>query len=100
MPQAAGGLVLSFAVLNGWLAARRGKSAIRWALGSILLAPVAWIMTLYLIRVPRGGGRASEVSPVWTWAKLAALIAGAAIVVMAISNYAGGLPAGGVVPGP
>lgn len=99
MPQGAGGLVLALAILNGWLAARRGRSAARWAVGSVLLAPVAWILTLYLmLRVPVADAGAQEVSPARPWVKLGALVVGAALVIVAISNYAHGLPPGGVMP--
>jgi hypothetical protein len=99
MPQALGSLVLILAILNGWLAARRGRSAVRWALGSLLLAPAAWILTLYLIRhAPARDASAPRVGPAWPWVKLAGLVVGAAVVIVAISNYAGRLPAGGALP--
>jgi hypothetical protein len=96
MPQAAGGFVLTLAILNGWLAARRGRSAIRWAVASVLLAPFAWMLTLYLaVGVPADGVRDEHVSPTWPWLTLGAMAVGAAIVILAVLNALGGLPAGG-----
>lgn len=98
MPQAAGG-VLALAILNGWLAARRGRSAARWALGSVLLGPLAWIMTLHLVfRVPMADGSAQEQSPTWPSVKVGGLALVVVLVVVAISNYAHGLPPAGAMP--
>ncbi len=54
MPQAsAGGFVLILALLNAWLAARCGRSSLGWFLASLLLAPLAWLLTLFLVTRPR-----------------------------------------------
>lgn len=99
MPETVGGSILLLAVLNGWLAAHRGRSAARWAVASVLLAPAAWFLTLYLLlRVPAEGTGVEDVSPAWSWLKLGALALGAAVVIAAVLNALGGLPGGGASP--
>ena len=96
MPQTAAGLALLIALLNARLAARQGRSGVRWFVTSLLLAPVAWVMTLYLWvgPPPRGGVRVA--SQAWPWIKLGAMAVAAVILVAAASNALSGLPGGGV----
>jgi hypothetical protein len=96
MPQGVGALVLTVAVVNGWLASRQGRSAGRWAVASLLLAPVAWIATAYLIlREPTVTSRTDRVWPFWSWLKLGSVAMGAVVALAALLNALGGLPPGG-----
>lgn len=95
MPQAStGALILTLALLNGWLASRRGRSTLRWFLGSLVLAPFAWLLTLYLVTRP-GPAAAVQSNAAWDWMNLAALALGAMVLVFALLNALGGHPAGG-----
>ena len=91
-----GGLVVALALLNAWLASRSGRSAKRWFLGSLLLAPVVPLLTLYLVRrlepICALASRAS-----WDRANLAALAIGAAVLALALLNAMGGQSAGGAL---
>ena len=54
--QSAAGAVFLLALLNAWLASRRERSAAKWFIGTMLLAPFAPFMTLYLLTHPEGVG--------------------------------------------
>lgn len=89
-----GGVAVTLALLNAWLASRSGHSGVRWFLGSLLLAPGALLLTFYLVRrfepVP-----ALAATPFWDWVKLAALAIGAMVLAVTLLNALGGQPEGG-----
>jgi hypothetical protein len=96
-PQSAAGLVLAFALANAWLARRRDRSAARWFVGSLLLAPLAWLLTLYLLSRSERPAAATTPSPAWGRIKLVALASAAVLLVFAaFMNVADRHPGGAV----
>lgn len=94
----AAGVVFLVALANAWLASRRDRSGARWFVGSLLLAPVAPLMTLYLLTRPKG--RPTPVgtpSPVWGWIKLLGLATATILIVFAALVNIAGQPPGGTV---
>ena len=92
MPQAsAGGFVLILALLNGWLAARCGRSSLGWFLASLLLAPLAWVMTLFLVTRPRVAPDSSSAprGVITIAALLLAVLVGGWVVLLAAAPSAG-----------
>jgi len=91
-----GGIAVTLAVLNAWLAARSDRSGVRWFLGSLLLAPGALLLTVYLVRrfepAPALAAR-----PFWDRVKLAALAIGAMVLAVTLLNAMGGQPEGGAL---
>jgi hypothetical protein len=84
MQESAAGVVFLLALLNAWLASRRGRSGLRWFLGSLILAPLGWLLTLYLLTRPAPLTSPIAPSPVWGWIKLTALVGVALILVFTI----------------
>lgn len=92
MPQAsAGGFVLILALLNAWLAARCGRSSLGWFLATLLLAPLAWLLTLFLVTRPRVAADPSSASrgAVTISALLVAVLVGGCAVLLAAAPQAG-----------
>jgi len=95
--QSAAGLVLLFALANAWLARRRDRSAARWFVGSLLLPPFVWLLTLYLLTRTERPAAATTPSPAWGWIKLVALASAAVLLVFAVFLNVAGQPQGGAV---
>jgi hypothetical protein len=91
-----GGIAVTLALLNAWLASRSGRSGGRWFLGSLLLAPGALLLTVYLVRrfepAPTLAAR-----PIWDRVKLAALAIGVMVLAVMLLTALGGQPEGGAL---
>lgn len=100
MPQAsAGGFVLILALLNAWLAARCGRSSLGWFLASLLLAPLAWLLTLFLVtrpRVPPDASSAPRGVITITALLLAVLVGGCAVLLVAAPQAEATFTTGGL----
>ncbi|MBI3750839.1 MAG: hypothetical protein HY263_04170 [Chloroflexi bacterium] len=82
------GLGFLLALLNGWLAGRRNRSSLLWFLGSLVLSPVALLLTIYLLAQPRatpGEDRKVGIAAVAVWAVL---------IIMLLSLFLAGTPVG------
>lgn len=67
------GLGFLLALLNGWLASRRSRSGLLWFLASLILSPVALMLTIYLLAQPRstvGTDRSVAFAATAVWALL------------------------------
>jgi hypothetical protein len=67
------GLGVLLALLNGWLASRRNRSGVLWFVASLVLSPVALLLTLYLLTQPRstaGTDRGVALAAIAVWAVL------------------------------
>jgi Na+/proline symporter len=95
--QSAASLVFVFALLNAWLARRRDRSAARWFVGSLLLPPFVWLLTLYLLTRSERPAAATTPSPAWGWIKLVAVAGAAVLLVFAVFVNVAGRPQGGAV---
>jgi hypothetical protein len=95
--QSVAGGVFLLALLNAWLASRRERSAAKWFMGTILLAPFAPLMTLYLLMHPKEPGRSGTLNPVWDWIKLLGLAAAIVVIVFAALVNITGQPPGGAI---
>lgn len=78
------GVAFLLAHLNGWLASHRSRSAVGWFLGSMILAPIAVFLTLYLLSQPAETRRPGEdrlvgVMAAGLWAVAVILLLGALV---------------------
>ncbi len=76
------GLGFVLALLNGWLASRRNRSGLFWFLASLILSPVALLLTIYLLLRPRsepGSDRSIVVAAIAVWALLLVVILSAVL---------------------
>ena len=67
------GLGFVLALLNGWLASRRNRSGLLWFVASLILSPVALLLTIYLLAQPRstpGTDRSVAIAAIAIWALL------------------------------
>ena len=67
------GLGFVLALLNGWLASRRNRSGLLWFVASLILSPVALLLTIYLLVQPRstpGSDRGVAIAAIAVWALL------------------------------
>ena len=96
-PQSAAGLVLVFALANAWLARQRDRSAARWFVGSLLLPPFVWLLTLYLLTRTEQPAAATTPSPAWGWIKLVAVAGAAVLLVFAVFLSVAGQSQGGAI---
>lgn len=67
------GLGFVLALLNGWLASRRSRSGLLWFVASLILSPVALLLTIYLLDQPRstpGTDRSVAILAIAVWALL------------------------------
>lgn len=89
-----GGIAVTLALLNAWLASRSERSGVRWFLGSLLLAPGALLLTFYLVsRLEPAPTLAAR--PSWDRVKLVALAIGVMVLAVALLDAMGGQPEGG-----
>jgi len=95
--QSAAGVVFLLALVNAWLATRRVRSAVRWFLASLLLAPIVLLFTFYLLTRPERPKVVATPSPRWGWTKLVGLATAAALLVFALLVNVAGQPQGGAV---
>lgn len=68
------------ALLNGWLAGHRNRSGLLWFVGSLVLSPVALLLTIYLLAQPRstpGEDRNVGLAAVAVWALLVIILVSA-----------------------
>ncbi|HEX7948907.1 MAG TPA: hypothetical protein VF494_01055 [Candidatus Limnocylindrales bacterium] len=71
------GLGFLLALLNGWLASHRDRSGLLWFVASLVLSPVALLLTLYLLMQPRstpGHDRGVGLAAVAVWALLVIIL--------------------------
>jgi hypothetical protein len=95
--QSAAGVVFLLALVNAWLATRRVRSAARWFFASLLLAPIVFLFTLYLLTRPERPKVVATPSPLWGWMKLIGLATAAGLLVFAVLVNVAGQPQGGAV---
>lgn len=84
------GLGFLLALLNGWLASRRGRSALLWFVASLILSPVALLLTIYMLTQPRstaGTDRSVAIAAIAVWAVLL-------ILLLSVFLFAAGVGAG------
>jgi len=95
--QSAAGVVFLLALVNAWLATRRVRSAARWFFASLLLAPIVFLFTLYLLTRPERPKVVATPNPLWGWMTLIGLATAAALLVFAVLVNAAGQPQSGAV---
>jgi hypothetical protein len=74
------------------------RSAARWFVGSLLLAPFVWLLTLYLVARSEQPPGSIAASPLWGWIKLAGILCAGLLLVFAVVVGFAGQPQGGAVP--
>jgi heme A synthase len=79
------GVAFLLALLNGWLASHRSRSAVGWFLGTMILTPIAVFLTLYLLSRPTETRRPSEerligVAAAGLWVVAVVLLLGALVL--------------------
>jgi hypothetical protein len=84
------GVGILLALLNGWLAGRRNRSSLLWFIGSLVLSPVALLLTIYLVAQPT----ALRASRQDRFVGLAAVALWAVLAVILLSVFLFGAQAG------